>query len=236
MTKKTVICPTDVDVALTPEDRTRLLSGKDILDSQMQPTKIENDIVITSAREAEVDDIGYMLTASMEVDLPIGMVFNFFSDAMNLEAITPPWLHFSVLTPKPIEMRAGLLLDYQLYLHRIPIRWRTEISEWEPPYRFVDQQLKGPYKRWHHEHTFEEIDGKTVVHDRVHYIPRGGALIHRWFVKPDLLKIFNYRQQTLREVFAATQNELSKSVSLIDPPLSNTPLFRLSGLRQRRFL
>ena len=145
---------------------------------------------------------GFRLTARMAVDLPIEEVFEFFADANQLERITPPWLHFKILTPRPIEMKAGLLLDYRIRLHAIPIKWRTEISAWQPPFRFVDQQLKGPYKLWHHEHTFEEVDGKTIVHDNVHYIPRGGSLIHRFMVKPDLEKIFRFRHDRLTEIFA----------------------------------
>jgi len=145
---------------------------------------------------------GYRLTARMTVDLPREEVFEFFADANQLETITPEWLNFEVLTPRPILMRAGLLLDYRIRLHWVPIKWRTEISAWNPPFRFVDQQLKGPYKRWHHEHTFEEVDGKTIVFDNVHYIPRGGSLIHRFMVKPDLEKIFRFRHDRLTEIFA----------------------------------
>ena len=154
------------------------------------------------------EKVGYRLRAEMIVDLPREQVFNFYSDAMQLERITPPWLNFSVLTPLPIEMREGLLLDYRLKLHQIPIRWQTEICVWEPSVRFVDQQVKGPYKRWYHEHTFEDIEdiedieGKTLVRDNVHYIPRGGKLIHRFMVQPDLEKIFRFRQDRLSEIFA----------------------------------
>ena len=87
---------------------------------------------------------GYRLTAKMTVDLPREEVFEFFADANQLERITPSWLNFKVLTPRPITMKAGLLLDYKIRLHAIPIKWRTEISAWDPPFRFVDQQLKGP--------------------------------------------------------------------------------------------
>jgi ligand-binding SRPBCC domain-containing protein len=144
---------------------------------------------------------GYRLYAEMAFDLPIEVVFDFFSDAGKLERITPPWLNFRILTPLPIEMKAGQLLDYQLHLHGIPVRWRTEISSWEPHRRFTDQQLRGPYKRWHHEHSFKTVAGKTVVRDDVHYIPRGGRLIHRFFVRPSLEKIFRFRQDTLTEIF-----------------------------------
>ncbi len=157
-------------------------------------------------------DAGYRLTAEMTIPLPRTAVFDFFSDAMQLEKITPPWLNFSVLTPPPIDMREGVLLDYQLYLHRVPIKWRTEIAVWEPPFRFVDQQLRGPYKRWYHEHTFEEVDGQTICRDNVHYIPRGGKLIHKWFVRPDLEKIFHYRQQKLASIF----NQVAAQHPLVD--------------------
>jgi ligand-binding SRPBCC domain-containing protein len=153
------------------------------------------------------DQTGYRLRAEMMIDLPREQVFDFFADAMELERITPPWLQFSVLTPPPIEIKKGQLLDYRLKLHGIPINWRTEIAEWEPPFRFVDQQLRGPYQRWYHEHTFHEIDGKTLVCDDVHYILRGGRLIRpllqRMFVGPDLEKIFRFRQDRLAQIFAA---------------------------------
>ena len=145
---------------------------------------------------------GYRLTAKMTVDLPREEVFEFFADANQLERITPSWLNFKVLTPRPITMKAGLLLDYKIRLHAIPIKWRTEISAWDPPFRFVDQQLKGPYKRWWHEHIFEDLgNGLTLVRDEVHYIPRGGSLLHRLMVKPDLKRIFTYRQEQLAKRF-----------------------------------
>jgi len=148
-------------------------------------------------------EIGYRLTATMEVQRPIDEVFDFFSDAGNLELITPPWLNFRILTPLPLTMGEGALLDYRLKLHCIPIKWRTEICQWQPPFKFVDQQLKGPYKKWFHQHTFEDIgDGITKVNDNVHYIPRGGSLIHKMMVKPDLEKIFQYRQEKLIEYFS----------------------------------
>ena len=156
---------------------------------------------------------GYRLTTQQQINLPRSEVFSFFADAMQLERITPPFLDFSVLTPQPIEMRAGLLLDYKLYLHRIPIKWRTKINVWDPPFRFVDSQLRGPYKHWHHEHVFEEIDGgrKTLVKDNVHYVPRGGLIVHKYFVKPDLLKIFQYRQDRIREIFGEQDRAIEVS-------------------------
>lgn len=152
---------------------------------------------------ADDPEIGYRLRATMEVERPIEEVFQFFSDAANLEAITPPWLNFQILTPMPLEISEGSLLDYKISLHMIPIKWRTEICVWQPPHRFVDQQLRGPYKKWYHEHTFHDLgNGVTSVIDNVHYIPRGGSLIHRMMVKPDLEKIFGYRQEKLTEIFS----------------------------------
>jgi len=128
-------------------------------------------------------------------------VFPFFSEARNLELLTPPWLKFEVLTPAPIVMRPGTLIDYRIKIHGIPIRWRTEITEWDPPLRFVDVQLSGPYTLWHHVHTFIEHDGGTLCRDEVRYRPRGGALMNWLFVRGDVERIFRYRQERLLEVF-----------------------------------
>lgn len=145
---------------------------------------------------------GYRLQAEVIVESPIKEVFAFFSNAANLESLTPSWLNFQIVTELPIQMRQGALLDYKIRLHMIPISWRTEIAHWQPPHKFVDQQLRGPYKRWWHEHTFEDLgDGLTLIRDEVHYIPRGGKWLHRWFVKPDLEKIFKFRQQQLAKRF-----------------------------------
>jgi len=102
-------------------------------------------------------------------------VFPFFAEARNLETLTPPWLKFEVLTPAPIVMRPGTLIDYRIRVHGLPIRWRTEITAWDPPHRFVDVQLHGPYTLWHHTHTFEERDGGTLCLDHVRYCRARGA-------------------------------------------------------------
>lgn len=129
-------------------------------------------------------------------------VFPFFADAHNLEKITPRWLKFQIRTPGPIAMRAGVLIDYQIRLRGLPLRWRTEIEVWEPPFRFVDNQVRGPYRCWHHTHTFEERDGGTLCCDHVRYSVFGGALLNRFLVRPDIERIFAYRQEQLRKHFA----------------------------------
>lgn len=132
-------------------------------------------------------------------------VFPFFGDAGNLEAITPPWVNFHIMTPRPIQMRPGALIDYRLRIRGVPVRWRTEITEWDPPHRFVDQQIKGPYRRWHHTHTFEPqtrggVEG-TLCRDIVEYAVPFDRLVHGLLVRPDIERIFAYRRETLARIF-----------------------------------
>ncbi len=141
----------------------------------------------------ERDGRGYVLTARVEVDRPLVDVFPFFADATNLNQLMPARLHFEVLTPSPIVMAEGFRIDYRVRPRGIPIRWQSEITVWDPPNRFVDEQRRGPYRWWKHEHTFKETDGRTTVADRVEYGVLGGALVNRWFVEPDLRAIFAYR-------------------------------------------
>jgi ligand-binding SRPBCC domain-containing protein len=130
-------------------------------------------------------------------------VFAFFSNAANLDAITPAWLHFRTLTPQPITLRKGATIDYRLRIRGVPIRWRTLISEWEPPHRFVDEQLRGPYRQWIHEHTFTERDGGTLVRDRVRYAVPFDSLVHRLLVRPDVERIFAHRAAVLQQLFGS---------------------------------
>ena len=134
---------------------------------------------------------------------PRDEVFPFFSDARNLEAITPRWLKFRVLNPGLIPMRPGTRIDYRLSLHGIPFQWQSEITAWEPPFRFCDEQRRGPYRSWIHQHEFQERDGGTLCIDHVQYSVFGGSLINRLFVRPDVEKIFAYRKQVLLERFAS---------------------------------
>lgn len=142
-------------------------------------------------------------TLNFELWLPRSRdeVFPFFSEARNLEELTPSWLKFEVVTPEPIVMRVGTLIDYRIKIHGLPIRWRTEITDWSPPHQFVDTQLWGPYTLWHHTHTFTEQDGGTLCCDIVRYRPRGGSLINWLFVRHDVERIFRFRQARLLQIF-----------------------------------
>lgn len=130
-------------------------------------------------------------------------VFEFFADPCNLERLTPPWLHFDIITSPDIVIEQGTLLDYRLRLRGIPLRWQSEISVWEPPLRFVDRQTKGPYSLWVHEHTFVEDRRGTVVGDRVEYAVPGGPLVQKFFVAPDLERIFAFRHRILEQIFGS---------------------------------
>jgi ligand-binding SRPBCC domain-containing protein len=153
-------------------------------------------------------------------------VFPFFADAHNLEAITPPLLRFRVITPDPIELGVGTTIQYRLRLHGVGVNWLTSIQAWDPPHRFVDVQLRGPYALWHHTHTFTEIDagpaagshvtargareadGTTRMRDVVRYaLPLGslGELAHRLFVRRDVEGIFSFRHDELARRVAASR-------------------------------
>ena len=129
-------------------------------------------------------------------------VFPFFADAFNLERLTPPSLGFQVLTPPPIEMKVGTLIDYRVRLRGIPMRWQSEITKWEPPHRFVDEQRRGPYRMWIHEHAFTSQDGGTMAKDTVRYAVLGGAIVQRLFVTSELKRIFQYRNAALNDHFS----------------------------------
>jgi ligand-binding SRPBCC domain-containing protein len=133
--------------------------------------------------------------------VPRATVFPFFADARNLETITPPWLNFHVRTPGEIPMRVGALIDYQLRIHGLPVRWQTEITGWNPPISFVDEQRRGPYRLWRHTHTFTEKDGGTYCHDRVEYAVPGGALVNWLLVRHEVKQIFSYRATALQKYF-----------------------------------
>ena len=146
----------------------------------------------------------YVLERTQVVPCPLSEVFAFFADAANLERMTPPFLGFQIKTPLPIAMSTGTLIDYKISLHGIPMKWRTRIAEYVPGVRFVDEQLKGPYKVWHHTHEFRAVPGGTEVVDRVQYeLPFGplGAIAHALFVRRQLKTIFDHRERTMSQLF-----------------------------------
>ena len=144
----------------------------------------------------------HVLEASMVVPLPIEQVFPFFAAAENLERITPPSLRFSILSPLPVEMRRGALIDYRLRLMGIPFGWKTEITTWDPPREFVDEQLRGPYRAWRHRHRFRTVAGGTEIEDRVEYaLPFGPlGLLALPLVKRQLRGIFAHRQRVVAQL------------------------------------
>lgn len=147
----------------------------------------------------------HVLRREQPLPAPPAEVFPFFAEAGNLEAITPPWLRFAIVPPRPSGLGAGMLIEYRLRLHGVPISWLTRIEEWVPGERFVDQQLRGPYAFWHHTHEFEpDGDGGTLMRDTVRYaLPYGplGEVAHRLIVARDLAAIFDYRTERVRAAF-----------------------------------
>ena len=149
----------------------------------------------------------YQLKTSQRVSADLSTVYNFFAKPENLAAITPDWLDFQILTPSPIPMREGAVIDYQIGLGPVPTRWRTMITTFNPPQLFVDEQLNGPYSFWHHTHRFEETSDGTVLSDEVRYLlPMGilGRLAHEMVIKSQLRKIFSHRHLFIAEKFGGS--------------------------------
>ncbi len=146
----------------------------------------------------------HVLIKDTTINRPLNEVFDFFSKVENLNSITPPDMHFKILSPLPIHIQKGTLIDYKIKVNGIPFKWKTEISEWEPPYRFIDKQLNGPYNTWIHEHIFEERNGVTHMRDIVHFRSPGWILeplINKLFIEKKVRAIFNYREEKLKELF-----------------------------------
>ncbi|MDQ6810994.1 MAG: SRPBCC family protein [Actinomycetota bacterium] len=150
--------------------------------------------------------MSHLLEREQVVRAPPAQLFGFFAEARNLEKLAPPWLRFEVLTPDPIEMRAGAVIEYRLRLRGLPMRWASLIEEWQPGRRFVDRQVRGPYRFWHHTHDFEKhLDG-TLIRDTVRYeLPLGplGSLAHTAFVRRDLARVFDYRHEQVAALWHA---------------------------------
>ncbi len=157
----------------------------------------------------------FILEAEQTLPYPLERVFGFFARPENLEAITPPWLGFRIITPAPVRMEVGAVIDYRLSVRGIPLRWRSLIEDFQPPVRFVDTQVTGPYRLWHHTHSFERIPAdpsgpeRTIVRDRVRYLlPRIAAgplasVLNATLVRPDLDRIFAYRARRIAELLRA---------------------------------
>jgi ligand-binding SRPBCC domain-containing protein len=160
--------------------------------------------------------VAHEIERAQLVPLGVDEAFAFFADAFNLEAITPPWLRFRILTPRPIAMGEGALIDYRLSLHRVPYRWHTRIDLWVPGRRFVDRQVSGPFSRWEHTHTFEARPGGTLIRDLVVYrMPLGplGESARRVLIGRDLERIFDYRREAIERLLVRDQIEKPGGVS-----------------------
>lgn len=160
------------------------------------------------------------LERTQEINRPLQDVFEFFSDAANLQQLTPGFLKFRILSPTPIEMRTGVRIDYALSLFGLPIKWRTQITAWEPGVRFVDEQERGPYALWRHTHEFEAQGEHTIMRDVVEYKePLGwlGHVAHYLFVKRTLNKIFDYRRDQVAAAMSLTQSSPETTVQEVQP-------------------
>lgn len=156
--------------------------------------------------DAELDGAS-VLSQEQFVPRPRAEVFEFFSNARNLERLTPPWLNFEIVEI-PEELSEGALIRYRLALRGLPLHWTTRIEEWVPGERFVDLQLAGPYTLWHHTHEFEDVEGGTLIRDIVRYrVPFGpvGEVVRRTMVARDTRKIFDYRREMIEREFGVTR-------------------------------
>ncbi len=159
----------------------------------------------------------YRLERRQFVERPLDDVFAFFADASNLEAITPGFLRFSIRTPLPIAMREGTRIEYTLRLFGLPLRWRTLISVWQDGRRFVDEQVSGPYALWRHTHTFEAVEGGTLVTDVVDYaLPFGvlGRLAHALLIRRTLDRIFAHRHEAITRLLPHDATTVAGSAEL----------------------
>ncbi|MBL8826172.1 MAG: SRPBCC family protein [Planctomycetaceae bacterium] len=157
----------------------------------------------------------YCLERAQLVPRPLDETFSFFAAAENLETITPDFLCFQITTPLPIAMHAGTLIDYRLRLFGVPFNWTTRIESFEPNVRFVDTQLRGPYRYWHHLHEFYEVEQGTLIVDRVHYEMPFGVIgrLTRWLnVRETLDTIFDYRRERIAVLLGAVEQDQAVSL------------------------
>lgn len=156
----------------------------------------------------------FVLHREQHLRAPLQEVFPFFANPENLELLTPKFLHFEILTPRPIEMRVGQRIEYRIRLRGLPMKWISEITAFEPLHRFVDEQIKGPYSLWHHEHRFIADGDGTRVIDHVRYKVLGGKLIAKLLVEPDLERIFDYRANVLAKRFGTVHDHANSAVGV----------------------
>ncbi len=160
----------------------------------------------------------YTLERQQLIRRPLAEVFAFFSDAANLERITPAFVGFQILTPRPIKIQSGTLIDYKIRLCGVPLKWRTRIEDFQPPFRFTDTQLRGPYQLWHHTHEFQEVSEGTLMIDRVRYqIPLGplGRAAHAIFVRRTLGRIFDFRYRAIERLLPPAAAEIQQPQALL---------------------
>lgn len=168
-------------------------------ESALSPTQIAD--LLRQQPTRSIPDGAEVFLRRQKVPRPLSEVFSFFAQAENLQQLTPAFLDFRILTPLPIAMQVGTLIDYRIRLRGLPMRWRTRISVWQPPHRFADEQLRGPYSVWWHEHLFAEVDGGTLITDRVLFKSPLSILAHPLLVRRELARIFDYRRQRVAERF-----------------------------------
>jgi uncharacterized protein (TIGR01777 family) len=167
-------------------------------------TAILNECITWFRDPINPESVASVFYAEQWVAAPIEDIFQFFSDAKNLETLTPDFLNFSIVSVSTPQVEQGTLINYLLKLHGIPIKWKTEILAWEPGKRFVDNQLQGPYALWYHEHRFMKLGSGTLIQDFVRYrVPFGmvGALAGGAYIRHDVQKIFNYRREKIDQLF-----------------------------------
>lgn len=143
----------------------------------------------------------FLLERDVIVARRIQEVFRFFSDPKNLNLLTPPWLDFHIVGCSTPTIGPNTLIDYKLKLRGFPLRWRSRILDWNPPYGFADEQVRGPYRHWIHQHSFEDLGARTRCRDSVRYSVVGGSIVNRLFVKRDVERIFDYRTEQLTKIF-----------------------------------
>jgi ligand-binding SRPBCC domain-containing protein len=147
----------------------------------------------------------YILTQELFIRKPLPEVFSFFDRPENLAVLTPEKLDFKILTPAQIKMKVSAIIDYTIKIFGISFHRATLITTYEPPYCFIDEQLKGPFAYWHHQHTFSDYNGGTIMTDTVHYaLPLGflGRIAHWLFVKRQIKYLFDYRTKKVNDLFA----------------------------------